>query len=118
MVAAKNGFVRDAGLLQDFAEFGVHARVLAFPERAERIFVGIAWGHRRFVGERVVRWLVHQIHVAIGAACEAGAIFGVALWANHGVGEFTTEAGNYAGAECGGAGAIEEGRALREAQDK
>jgi len=37
-----------------------------------------------------VRRLFDQVHAAIGAACEPGPVFGVALRANHGILQSTT----------------------------
>jgi uncharacterized protein (DUF2236 family) len=84
--------MRDAGFIQDFAHLRVDAGIIAFPERAERIFVRIARatgyailtvvaGLAQFNG--VFGQFVDKVHIAIGAARETFAVFGFASWAEH-----------------------------------
>ena len=85
MVAAVNGFVRDVGLFEDLAELSVNASVLAFPEGAKRIVVGVAGlgGGSRSTGKSIVGRVLDKVGTAVGAAREAGTIFDVALRAEH-----------------------------------
>src|SRR6267378_3913845 len=93
MVAAKHRLVRDSGFLQHFAEFGVHPGVFALPEGTKRVFVRVAWISWRLAGQRILRRLIHQVHVAIGAAREARTVLGIALRAKHCVPQSTASPG-------------------------
>src|SRR5215469_12059524 len=92
MVTAIDGFVGDVGLFEDFAELSVNASVLAFPEGAKRIVVGVAGfgGGRRSAGQSIVGRVLDEVGTAVGAARKAGTIFDVALRAEHG-GKCTTK---------------------------
>jgi len=83
MVAAEDGFVGDSAFFEDLAEFRVHALIFSFPEGAKGIVVGVAGICRRLVRQGEMRGILHQVDAAIGAAGEAGAIFGIALRAEH-----------------------------------
>lgn len=83
--------MRDSCFLKDVAEFRENTRVLTFPEGAEGIFVGIAGFDGSFPGQGEMRGILHEVDVAIGATSEAGAVFGVALRAEHSVPKSTTD---------------------------
>lgn len=91
MIAAIHRFMGNAGFFEHFTKFGVDAGVLAFPEGAERIFVGIAGLYGLLARKGEMRGILHQVDIAIGATGEAGAVFGVALRAEHDVPKSTTD---------------------------
>src|SRR5258708_531793 len=93
MVAAKHRLVRNPGFLQHFAKVGMNPRILSLPEGTKRVFVRVARISWRLAGQCILRRLIHQVHVAIGAACEAGAVLGIALRAKHGVSQSTASPG-------------------------
>src|SRR5258706_13456321 len=93
MVTAEHRLVRDSGFLQHFAKFGMHPRILSFPERAERVFIRVTRIGRRLAGPRILRRLTNQVHVAIGAAREARTVLGIAFRAKHCVPQSTASPG-------------------------
>jgi hypothetical protein len=87
MIFAADGFVWDALLVEELAEFSVDAGIVTLPKGAKRIFA-------RFRGvSRATGWdgkLSNQRHLAIGAHGKPLAIFRFALGADHDVVKFTT----------------------------
>src|ERR1700676_2504672 len=55
MVASENSFVRDTGLLEDFAELGMHAGILPLPEGTKRVLVRVARIGGGLAGQRLLR---------------------------------------------------------------
>src|SRR5882762_11605695 len=93
MVAAEHRLVRDSGFLQRFAKFGMHPRILSLPEGTKRVFIRVTRIGRRLAGQCILWRLIHQVHVAIGAAREARTVLGIALRAKHGVPQSTASPG-------------------------
>jgi hypothetical protein len=95
MILAAHSFERDAGFLEDRAEFGVDAGIFAVPERAEGIFIGPVvvrrtvfrdGERRRIAGSSTPRRrskLPNEWNLAVRADVEAVAVFGLAFGANH-----------------------------------
>ncbi len=68
-------------------------RIVPFPERAERIFATLDWRSRLTCFSGVTfrgRKCIHQVHVAIGAACKTLAVLRFALRAEHDPAKSTT----------------------------
>src|SRR6267378_6706015 len=93
MAAAEHRLVRNPGFLQHFAKFCMHPRILSLPEGTKRVFVRVAWISWRLAGQRILRRLTNQVHVAIGAAREARTVLGIALRAKHCVPQSTASPG-------------------------
>jgi hypothetical protein len=83
VVAAEYGFVGNAGFFENLAEFRVHALVFSLPEGAEGILVGVTGIGGRLIRQGETRGILDKAHAAIGAAGEAGTVFGIALRAEH-----------------------------------
>src|SRR5258708_16938473 len=83
MVAAEYCLVRNPGFLEHFTKLGMHPRILSLPEGTKRVLVRVARISWRLAGQRILRRLIHQVHVAIGAAREARTVLGIAVRAKH-----------------------------------
>ena len=107
MIAAIHGLMRDAGFFENFAQFRQYPGILAFPERAKRIVVGVTRENRRLAGEGEVRRILYKVGATVGAVRETGAIFGVALRTEHEIAVYNKRG------ECGRAGGKSEICAVR-----
>src|SRR5436190_19446190 len=85
MILSANRFVRNVGRIEQGSELRVQPAIIPFPERAKRVFVGIAGfsGGRRWFQRHTSFVLRYQRNLAIGAHREALSIFGMALRTDH-----------------------------------
>src|SRR6202158_2046539 len=94
MILAPDGPVRNAFLVEQFAEFRMNARIVPLPKGAKRvlrIFRLRTCCARSAQSTRGCGGLIHQINIAIGASRESLPVLRFALGANHGAWAFTTK---------------------------
>ena len=94
MILAPDGPVRNAFLVEQFAEFRMNARIVPLPKGAKRVFRIFSLRTccaRSAQSTRGCGRLIHQINIAIGASRESLPVLRFALGANHGAWEFTTK---------------------------
>src|ERR1700731_899 len=86
MILAPDRLVGNTFLGEQFAKFGMKARVIAPPKGAKRIFRIFGMRTRFACGAQTMRcWgrFMHQFHVAVGASRKPLPVLRFALWTIH-----------------------------------